>query len=33
MNKVSVSTLIRQVLIEKMGDKVDLRLYSEVVQD
>ncbi|WP_414467897.1 DUF6290 family protein [Listeria monocytogenes] len=33
INKVSGSTLIRRVLIEKMDDEVDLRLYSEVVQD
>ncbi|WP_199202579.1 type II toxin-antitoxin system RelB family antitoxin [Listeria seeligeri] len=33
INQVSVSTLIRQVLLEKMDDEVDLRLYAEAMQD
>ncbi|MBC1990409.1 CopG family transcriptional regulator [Listeria seeligeri] len=33
INQVSVSTLIRQVLLEKMDDEVDLRLYAEAIQD
>ncbi|HAC0982503.1 TPA_asm: ribbon-helix-helix protein, CopG family [Listeria monocytogenes] len=33
INQVSVSTLIRQLLMEKMDDEVDLRLYAEAMED